>query len=454
MRPIKDGTDGGRIRKWLLVVAIVCWQPPSQAADFNPPYPRIAARPHGTLLSGSAVDADSRHIAKHHVAILATHRTWKSAGFDMATLPSHIKSYNPGVLLFKYMNFNQLGDGSDNSNQDWIRDKLFSENGGGGRGDWWKRTTSGQLIPGNAAGKYQINISLQTKPDKNGLQWSQWFARYWNAAARDAGDWVAPAGYAKGRGLREGDWDGVYLDGQYLSTGVTAPSNADYNNDKLNDPPKEDRTRNWVAEGQIAVVNEWKKLQPSRFVIGQYGALASASEDPSPLKGVHEGGLIQDITKKDGQGGGWPVMMQAYRRGLALADAPKIVIFHNKIEDLLHDNSDMSVYQAHRYGLTSALMDNGYYAVMAPGQVRPEFDEFFGGKDRSASKARLSWDIPRMRHRPVLGHRACIAVNLTRDLSLLIPRVTERRPSASAQAGAVSTARKILSTITGKVPRR
>jgi hypothetical protein len=304
----------------------------------------------------------------------------------MATLPAHIKSYNPKILLFKYMNFNQLGDGSDNSNQEWIRDKLYSESGGGGKGDWWKRTTSGQQIAGNTAGKYQINISLQTKSDRNGLQWPQWFARYWNAAARDAGDWVAPGGYAKGRGLREGDWDGVYLDGQYLSTGVTAPSNADYNNDKLNDPPKDERTRNWVAAGQIAVVNEWKKLQPSRFVIGQYGALASANEDPSPLKGVHEGGLIQDITKKDGQGGGWSVMMQAYRRGLALADAPKIVIFHNKIEDLLHDNSEMTVYQAHRYGLTSTLMDNGYYAVMAPGQNRPEFDEFFGGKDHSASK--------------------------------------------------------------------
>src|SRR5688572_27936952 len=67
----------------------------SQQADFNPSYPRLAARPHGTLLNSATTEADVRHIAKHHVAILATHRTWKGGGFDMATLPTYIKSFNP-----------------------------------------------------------------------------------------------------------------------------------------------------------------------------------------------------------------------------------------------------------------------------------------------------------------------------------------------------------------------
>lgn len=380
-------------RKCLIVGAIAWFQAvvpttSAQAAEFNPAYPRIAARPHGTLLSSASVDADSRHIAKHHVAILATHRTWKGGGFDMATLPAHIKSYNPDVKLFKYVNATQLDDASGaNSAQDWIREKLYSERGGGRNGDWWKRTTSGNHIQGFGAGKYQINVTLQTTPDKSGLQWPQWFVRYWNAAPGDSGSWVAPAGHAKGRGLREGAWDGVYQDNQYISTGLSAPSNADLNNDGINDPPMDARTRNWVAAGHAAVVSEWRKVQPSRFVIGQYASLTSESEpDPSLLDGVHDGGLIQDITKKDGQGGGWPVMMRAYRSGLSLAGGPKIVIFHNKIKDLLDDNSDMSVYQANRYGLTSTLMDNGYYAVMAPGQTRPEYDEFFGGKDHSVSK--------------------------------------------------------------------
>jgi hypothetical protein len=356
---------------------------PAQSADFNPAYPRIAARPHGTLLKSSELDADTRLNAKHHVSILATHRTWKLDGFDMATLPAHIKSYNPNIQLVKYMNANQLDDNA----QKWIHDKLFSERGGGGNGDWWKRTTSGKQIAGTSAGKNQINITRQTKPDKDGLQWPHWFVRYWNAAPRDSGSWVAPAGYNKGRGLKEGDWDGVFLDAQHISTGAYAPSNVDYNSDGLNEPPKELRTRNWVVDGHIAIVNEWRKVQPSRLVTGNYAYLASASErDPSPLAGVHDGGLIQDTTKKDGQSGGWPVMMKAYRRGLGLAGGPKIVIFHNKIEDLLDDNPDMSVLQANRYGLTSALMDNGYYAVMAPGQLHPEYDEFFGGKVHSASK--------------------------------------------------------------------
>ena len=225
------------------------------------------------------MDADARHIAKHHVALIpSTHRTWKGGGFDLATLPAHIKSYNPQVKLFQYMNANQLCyrrqqcPGLDSSRSSIPR------RGGGGRGDWWKRTTSGNHISGFGAGKYQINVTLQTTPDKSGLQWPQWFVRYWNAAPGDAGSWVAPAGYPKGRGLREGDWDGVFLDDQYLSTGVFAPSNADLNNDRLNDPPKDLRTVQWVAAGHAAVVSEWRKVQPSRLVLGNIGGLAGGSE--------------------------------------------------------------------------------------------------------------------------------------------------------------------------------
>jgi len=143
-----------------------------------------------------------------------------------------------------------------------------------------------------------------------------------------------------------------------------------------------------VADGHKAVVAEWRKLQPNRLVLGQYGALTSSSEpDPSPLRGMHDGGLIQDITRKEGQARGWSLVMQDYRRGMALAREPKIVIFHNKIQDLIDDNPTItSVYRWNRYGLCSALMDDGYYAVMAPGEIHPEFDEFYGGADHSSKR--------------------------------------------------------------------
>jgi hypothetical protein len=177
MEYAKMRMDLGIGRKFMIVggiAALIASIPavPALSAEFNPAYPRIAARPHGTLIRNGAIDADSRHIAKHHVAILSTHRTWKLDGFDMATLPRHIKSYNPNVKLIKYMNANQL----DPDAQEWIYKKISSELGGGGRGDWWKRTTTGSHIKGFSSNKYQINISLQTKPDKDGLQWPHWSA--------------------------------------------------------------------------------------------------------------------------------------------------------------------------------------------------------------------------------------------------------------------------------------
>jgi hypothetical protein len=273
-------------------------------------------------------------------------------------------------------------------------------------------------------------------------------------APTDSGSWVAPSGYNKGRGLREGAWDGVYLDSQHISTTQFAPSNVDYNNDQLNEPPDDLRTRNWVVAGHIAVVSEWRKVQPSRIVIGNYAALASDSErDPWPLEGVHDGGLIQDISRKDAQNNGWSVMMQAYRRGLKLAAGPKIVIFHNKLENLLDKNSDMSVYRANRYGLTSALMDNGYYAVMAPGQTYPEYDEFFGGNDHSVSKLGYL-GYPKNPPQTSPGRRASIAANSTRGWCSSIQRETEPRPSMWAPAGAASMAPRITPRTTHKAPRR
>ena len=356
--------------------------------DLNPPYPRLASRPHGTFLtdSRSAIEADARHVAKHHVAIMPTHRTWSMAGFDLATLPGYIKSFNPKVILIKYTNANQFAHSGNNG---WIKEKLSSEKGGSGRGDWWKRNASGEAITGfDSEGSWQVNISLQTTPDRNGLRWMQWWARYWNAAPTDSGDWVAPAGYNKGRGLREGKWDGVYLDTQYIETSVNAVPDADYNNDGAKDAPADDTTRTWVVAGQKALVAEWRNLQPNRFVLAQYGALCGSSEpNPFPLQGVYDGGLIQDVNRKERQNGGWSIPMKDYRRGMALAGGSKIVIFHNKIADSIEDNPGItSVYRWNRYWLASALLDNGYYGVMAPGDVRPEYDEFFGGNDHSVEK--------------------------------------------------------------------
>ena len=380
-------------RTWLaligLVTGLVFGQAGfSQEAVFNPPYPRIAARPHGTLTnytSASAFDADARHIAKHQVAILAGNRwtTWANGAYNLATLPAYIKQYNPNIKLLKYTNSNQQeSNATVGGNEQILNNKLNSERGGGGNGDWWKRTTSGANINGFAGTKLQINITQQTRADAAGLHWPQWFARYWNAAATDSGDWVSP-----GHGLREGQWDGIFADSQYVSSGAFAPSNADYNNDGVNDPPGAAQTTAWVVDGLSAYLKAWKSLHPTWITIGQYGNMTAPNEPNWPLVvGVHDGGLIQDNSKREGQGGGWDLMMSVYRRGMTIAGGPKIVIFHNSIQEFINDNPTItSVYRWNRYGLCSALLDNGYYAVMAPGDIHPEYDEFWGGNAHDAA---------------------------------------------------------------------
>jgi len=69
--------------------------------------------------------------------------------------------------------------------------------------------------------------------------------------------------------------------------------------------------------------------------------------------------------------GGWQVMMARYRRTMAALGEPKLALFHQV--------GSVTDYQSVRYGLTSALMDDGYYVFNSTAQNggdAPWFDEY------------------------------------------------------------------------------
>jgi hypothetical protein len=355
-----------------------------QGPSFNPPFPRIASRPHGAFESGisqSTLEDQAEIVSRFHVAILSGVRTSKwGNGYNLTTLPSYIKSFNPDIKLIKYTNAQQK---NTSATSQWILNKMNSE-------DWWLKDAGGQLVSGYAhSSQRRINPTLRTKADANGLRHPDWFARYWHASPNDQGSWVAPAGESKGYGLKGGAWDGVFADDQYITKGGMGEVTADYDRNGANDDVWDSTVRQWVMDGEKGYRDAWAKLEPDWYFFGNMTHILSPNETvPTSFEGTYDGGLLQDVTNIfETRPDGWSKMMQAYRRGMALARGAKLVVFHSNVGTWKEkyaaqgEAKNYSVYRWNRYGMTACLMDDGYYAMMVE-DGPPEldwFDEFDGG---------------------------------------------------------------------------
>jgi hypothetical protein len=87
---------------------------------------------------------------------------------------------------------------------------------------------------------------------------------------------------------------------------------------------------------------------------------------PPSFQGNNDAGFFERTTAAEGPQG-WEEMMRRYRLGLSYLNqsGPKIGIFHNDLDSFRtrYPTSGFSDYRWNRYGMCSALMDNGYYAV-------------------------------------------------------------------------------------------
>lgn len=368
----------------LLAVSFWAQHAFSQETSLNPPYPRIASRPHGAFddgISQATLASQAEIVSRFHVVIMSGSRGSKwGNGYTLTTLPAYIKSFNPDVKLIKYTNAQQK---NTSMTAPWILDKLSREN-------WWLVDGNGNYVLGYAKStQRRVNPTLRTRTDSSGLRHPQWFARYWYASPDDTGSWVAPAGESKGYGLKGGAWDGVFADDQYITKGGMGEVNADYDNNGANDDVWSDTVRQWVMDGEKAYRDAWKNLEPDWLFFGNMTHILSPNERvPASFEGTYDGGLLQDVTNiYETRPDGWNKMMTAYRRGMLLARSPKMTIFHSNIGNWIEKYSaqgeakNYSILRWNRYGLASCLMDNGYYAVMIE-DGPPEldwFDEFDGG---------------------------------------------------------------------------
>jgi len=278
-----------------------------------------------------------QQVARYGFAILGM-TTWKSA----TALQSHInniKSLNPSIKLAQYVMLQEIQDfpSTDPNYPKWLA--VNSNN-------WWHRNATGARTQWTANyAAYNINITDWAPADANGQRWHQVKAKYDNDRL-----------FNNMKGL-----DYVYMDGFDVPL-----SDGDWKRIGTNQSRTDPEIVSAYRKGNVNYVNSVRALNPGLKFIGNSASIETA-EYKNQLEGVYRECLLGKSWSLE-TWAGWTRMMDSYRVALANTRTPKDVIF-----GACSPTADPALY---RFGLASALLENGYYSFSVNGyQAFPWFDE-------------------------------------------------------------------------------
>jgi hypothetical protein len=271
----------------------------------------------------------------------------------MGAVAASIKRINPNELVFTYVNVNELLS-APSATWTEVQQKLNSQK-------WWlypNGLSGAPVISAWGASFGTTNYTMGAKADSNGQRYLDWYPQWaYNSFFKN----------------------NPQLDGQLTDNFFWRPRvNGDWNRDGRVESSAE--AQKLHREGMAKYIQNWRKVMPGKYMLGNidWGDPAATVPEYDQLL---NGGLLeryigyswspegQDMNGAKNAYGSWKVMMERYRRVMSKVAEPKLVIFqqYGKAGD----------YQAFRYGLTSCMMDDGYYD-MALGKYYdiPMFDEY------------------------------------------------------------------------------
>jgi len=112
----------------------------------------------------------------------------------------------------------------------------------------------------------------------------------------------------------------------------------------------------WYQQGYSHYFSVERQLMPGRYMIGNVSDWGTRGANLSAYSGMLNGGIIEGMigpTWATESWGGWSEMMRQYRQVMGAIAAPQLLIFSQQ--------GSPTDYQGFRYGLTSCLLDEGYF---------------------------------------------------------------------------------------------
>ena len=301
--------------------------------------------PHlGAYLIGGSVDfINLPHIGELQVAVFSNYPGYNVGGKTMQQQVAAVKALNPNMKITGIRNIMEISTGGGSAfGAEWNADST---------NNWFLRSTypSGGIVT-SQYGSNSVNI---TATNLNG---SGQTYRQWNAA------WSTSASYPFATNL-----DGIYFDnffyqprvsGDYLENGSTQSGSA--------------AAQLWRNAYADAAAQFRAAMGPGHMMWGNVADWGSGSI--SGYNQVLNGGVLEGVVDSSYayENTSWAKMMSAYATVMQ-----NLAPFNGGGPYLIFNQQSSSTdYQGMRYGLTSCLLDNGYYYDSGNYGALPWFDEF------------------------------------------------------------------------------
>lgn len=284
-------------------------------------------------------------LSKPDIVILGFFEGWSKPDMSVRDVVKRLKEKNSKLLVGQYTLLNEWKDKKDSINaRPELSEKLDAEN-------WWLRDKNGKRM--RWTDKYRawdINITDWAMKDRDGMGYPEWLAQ------KDYMTFFEPVP----------EFDIWFFDNALSRPAV---EDADWDRDGTDDSNEDTRIAAAYRNGHVAHWKAVRNLHPTVLFMGNAEDVSS-QEFSGRLQGVFMEAVIGKSWSTE-RWKGWEGVMKRYRAAIKHTAAPHIIGFNvwGRIDD----------YQKMRYGLTSCLLDDGYFSYtdedVGYGSV-PWFDEY------------------------------------------------------------------------------
>ena len=322
------------LRRWPAVLAATAALAVCGAAQAftPPPFPRIGGIQIGAPFNYNDATYQAQ-LAKQSVMILGYWPGMAPGGESMDGIVQSIKATNPNALVFLYtIADEQFTDPSGSANASLIN-QLNSQR-------WWLYTNtsfSSPVLSFFGDGGMTINNTPYTPKDGSGDDSIDFITKWY------VNNFYQPNPHI----------DGLFMDNVFTEPRVAG----DWYRNGVVLQPSDPKAQSALQAGYERWFSLVRQLMPGKYQIGNVATwFQDGSALPSGYQSMVDGGVLEGMIGKsysiEGYAG-WAAMMKQYDSTIASMNSPKIAIFNQ--------GGSPTDYQSMRYGLTSCLMNDGYY---------------------------------------------------------------------------------------------
>jgi len=297
----------------VLLLGVATWHvPPSQSVTLPLAYPRLA----NYYLNPSMTVTQAAELAKWDIVVIGLEQQYVNPAVF-----SVMREKNPDIIILAYVLSEEFpGQYLTMTDVHHPTKKILD----GIDDSWWLRTSGGQQT-GFWPGANMLNVTNNV-PEVNGFRWNTFLPQFMH-------DHVMSTGL----------WDGIYYDNVFQD--VSWVNGGDIDLDRNGQRDVAATADSAWREGMLTMLTRSRQLEGnSKVILGNGGGQYYPQMN---------GRLIEEFPSS--LDGGWSGAMAKYADVMSRGLFPSLVIINRM-------GSGQADYQAMRYGLTSTLLQGGFFS--------------------------------------------------------------------------------------------